>query len=459
MALVPYFILSPNTVLSIIGLIRGPDKTVPTPAEDWRKATVNVVIPAHNEQYTIVLCLASLMQQTLKPQRIILIDDGSEDHTFDYVKTFCEIHNFNVEIIQRAEPIGKTPTIKIQSRVFEADVEFILDGDTVLKSPNYIERCVEELYKGIGIASACGVILPLYDKQRLKMYDQEAVQKFLSVKKNAKMQIPRSWWQKVSQGYSNIFRDVLYTYLQRFLYIGQMDFFGSIVNPIGCAVAYRQKYVREFFDTYEPKFGDNLSNSEDIFIGFALLNKGYRNIQLQDVECRSREPHLERLPKQIYLWSSSFVQSCYFFPSLLFSPFKFFKRWIAKKRAKKFGVEELRKVQEAYRQPFGDELGKTRGRPMGWSIFWSLFEKCSFSIIFWAFIIMGWWEIIAWTVVLESFVALFILTAVAKGHRLKYFFKGILVTPLRYLAVLLDIFIITHFAIEVWIFRYRKWRK
>lgn len=36
MATTPYFILSPNTVLSLIGLIHGPDKTVPKPAEDWR---------------------------------------------------------------------------------------------------------------------------------------------------------------------------------------------------------------------------------------------------------------------------------------------------------------------------------------------------------------------------------------------------------------------------------------
>jgi len=38
MAAVPYFILSPSTVLSLVGLFKRPDKTVPTPAEDWRQA-------------------------------------------------------------------------------------------------------------------------------------------------------------------------------------------------------------------------------------------------------------------------------------------------------------------------------------------------------------------------------------------------------------------------------------
>ena len=38
MATAPWFVLSPNALLSTVGLLRGPDKTVPTPAEDWQAA-------------------------------------------------------------------------------------------------------------------------------------------------------------------------------------------------------------------------------------------------------------------------------------------------------------------------------------------------------------------------------------------------------------------------------------
>ena len=52
MATAPWFVLSPNALLSTIGLLRGPDKTVPTPAEDWRAAVVDVAvgpgIPQHD---------------------------------------------------------------------------------------------------------------------------------------------------------------------------------------------------------------------------------------------------------------------------------------------------------------------------------------------------------------------------------------------------------------------------
>jgi len=55
MATAPWFVLGPNTLLSLYGLVRGPDRTVPTPAEDWRKAVVDVVVPCFREEDNIVL--------------------------------------------------------------------------------------------------------------------------------------------------------------------------------------------------------------------------------------------------------------------------------------------------------------------------------------------------------------------------------------------------------------------
>jgi cellulose synthase/poly-beta-1,6-N-acetylglucosamine synthase-like glycosyltransferase len=81
MATLPYFVFSPNSIISLIGLLRGPDPTVATPAEDWRDATVDVVIPALNEESTIAACLASVGRQTLKPRQILLLYDGCMDRT------------------------------------------------------------------------------------------------------------------------------------------------------------------------------------------------------------------------------------------------------------------------------------------------------------------------------------------------------------------------------------------
>jgi glycosyltransferase involved in cell wall biosynthesis len=328
MATLPYFVFSPSTILSLGGLLRGPDKTTPTPTEDWRLATVDVVIPALNEAENIVNCLASVARQTFRPRRIILVDDGSTDATVLRARLFCDLQQIELTIIQRQSPIGKTPTIKRQAREFDSDVEFILDADTVLESDNYIERTVQELYQAVGIASACGVILPQGRRDRRRTQETAEIAAF-----NASYPLPhateRGALSTVRRGITNAYREVLYLFLQRVVYRGQMAFFGTMTNPVGCAVAYRRKYVRALFDYISPILGDDLTNSEDIFIGFSMLNEGYRNIQLIDVQARTVEPEVHRLPRQVYLWSSSFLQSCYYFDPLVRSPFRAIKRWLS----------------------------------------------------------------------------------------------------------------------------------
>jgi len=460
MAFIPYFLLSPNTIMSIGGFLRGPDKTVPTPPEDWRQATVDVVIPALNEERNIVLCLASIARQTKCPRRIIVIDDGSSDNTAHYAKTFCELNAMELIFVQRKLPIGKTPTIKRQAREFDSDVEFILDADTILESDNYIERTVQELYKARGIASACGTILPLREKDRRAMLQTPFVREFLSIFPRTSV-YPASVYQRIQRAITNFYRDVLYIFLQRFIYRGQMVFFGTMTNPVGCAVAYRRKYIKDLFDKYEPILGDDLTNSEDIFIGFALLDKGYRNIQLADVYARSEEPEANRLPEQIYMWSSSFLQTCYYFDSLLRSPLKTLKRLRKRRKDRKIikKTEEKRHIQEPYRQAFGEQFTRTYGRPIGWVLLTSAMEKVFFPATLLIMIILQLWIPLAITVAAETLVSVSVLTLVSKPHRVKYFLKGLLATPLRYSSLLYDLYTITRFAADLWIFRSRKWRK
>jgi glycosyltransferase involved in cell wall biosynthesis len=460
MATTPYFVISPNAILSIIGLLHGPDRIEPTPAEDWRQATVDVVIPALNEQKNITLCLSSLMRQTLRPSRIILIDDGSSDRTMELARDFCAANDLPLIAHKRREPIGKTPTIKRQAREFDSDVEFILDGDTILKSDNYIERTIEELYKARGIASACGTILPLREKDRREEIKREPIRKLLKRDPSLELKVEEGFLNRLQRTISNLYRDTLYLFLQRFVYHGQMVFFGSITNPVGCAVAYRRKYVRDLFDKYEPILGDDLTNSEDIFIGFALLDKGYRNIQLTDVYARSEEPEFKRLPRQIYMWSSSFLQSCYYFDSLLRSPFKGLKRYrLRRKTEKNREIQEKRKIKEPYRQPFGEDYTREYGRPMGWVVLISAFEKVSFPTAITLMMILKMWEALGVTMAAESILSLTVLAVISKGQRWAYVGKGLLVTPIRYLSILFDLLTMFRFAFELWVLRSRRWRK
>ena len=326
MATMPYFVLSPNTALSILGLMRGPDTTRPTPSEDWREATVDVIIPALNEEHHIVLCLASVMRQTLRPRRIVLVDDGSSDATAARARAFCAFHDVEIDVIQRRYSIGKTPTIREQVRALDSDVTFILDADSVLESENYIERVVQELYQAGGIASACGTVLPLREADHRAATETPAVRAFVRAFPWRGPAVRKGWLHRLASGTTNMYREVLYLFLQRFIYRGQMALFGTTCNPVGCAVAYRRKYLEALFDHFEPLLGDDLTNSEDIFIGQAMLDQGYRNVHLSDIYARTVEPEVQRLPRQVYLWSSAFLQSSFYFDTLLKSPFKAHKR-------------------------------------------------------------------------------------------------------------------------------------
>lgn len=460
MATAPWFVISPSAVLSLIGLLRGPDKTTPTPAEDWSQAVVDVVVPAYKEEDNIIHCLASLARQTLQPRNVILVDDGGHDETVPRAKEYAASVSMNLVVVERQASIGKTPTIKRQAREFDSDVEFILDGDTFLESPDYIERCVMELYQGVGIASACGTILPMRPRDRHALAQTAEFQRWHGAQTFDDPHARRSrlhalWWW-----ITNIYRDSLYLFLQRFVYRGQVVFFGGIISPVGCAVAYRRKYIKNLFDHYEPILGDDLTNSEDIFIGFSLNNEGYRNMQLQDVVARSEEPEVSRLPKQIKLWSSSFLQSCYYFDDLVRSPFKTLKRWRKKRKDKREKIEDLRKIKEPYRQAFGAEQTKIYGRPIGWAIFLSAFEKIGFPTALIIMLILGLWEPLAVTILAEMILSLFILVLVAtKGERISTLFKGILILPIRYGLMIAEVYTIGRFAIDLWITGNRKWRK
>jgi hypothetical protein len=69
------------------------------------------------------------------------------------------------------------------------------------------------------------------------------------------------------------------------------------------------------------------------------------------------------------------------------------------------------------------------------------------------------WEPVVVTVVAETIIALGALVIVARGQRLEYLAKGILISPMRYALIFWDAITIGRFATDLWVTRNRKWRK
>ena len=49
---------------------------------------IDVLIPAYNAEKHIKNCLNSLLLQTYKDLRIVIVDDGSKDNTYDILKEY-----------------------------------------------------------------------------------------------------------------------------------------------------------------------------------------------------------------------------------------------------------------------------------------------------------------------------------------------------------------------------------
>jgi len=459
-ATAPHFVLGPSTFLSLLGLIHGPDRTPPTPIGDWRKAVVDVVIPALNEERYIVLCLDSISKQTLQPRYVLLVDDGSRDHTVEYAKNYAGSVGLQLLPVFHDHCIGRTSSLKAGARELNADVEFVLDGDTELESENYIERCVEELYIAAGVASVCGTIMPLRERDRRRLLASAKVQRVLEQHPDYHFAKPAGLLHRLSSSITNNYRTVLYTFLQRFIHKGQMNLYGSITHPLGCAVAYRRDRLKVLLDHYEPILGDNLTSSEDIFIGFSLVEQGFRNVQLPDVYARSLEPEFHHLPAQLKLWSSSLLQSCYYFNDLVRSPFLSLRRWQNRRRFDEVSKSHrAKRVSEPYREVFGKEITQRQGRPMGWVVFMSAFEKVCFPVTILIMLTLGYWELLGFVLLVESVFALSILTWVSRGKRLEMLWRGILATPVRYGALLYELVAITRFGWDLWVSGHREWRR
>lgn len=448
------FALNPNALLSAYGLWRGPDPTVPTPSDHWRDAVVDVIIHANRQQHEIVYSLASLLCQNRPVRQVILIEDGGHerDHTVQIAREFANANGMALRVFERQWTIGKVPTIKRQARELDGDVQFILDAGTVLDSPDYIERCVRELYQGVGIASACGIGLPMRARDRRKWAAMPQFRRWIGDDPyrdpllHAEPVHRLLWWL------GNSYRECASAIQQRFVNRGQMALVGGVLYPQGNAIAWRRRYLKDVFDRYEPVYGDDLTSRPDLFIGLALDNVGYRNIQLQDVQARSVGPAIQHLPRQAQRDTIAFLQSCRDFDSLLRTPLKSARRvwrqWRERGRTRAPDWRDLRRIREAYRQPFGERLTRQQGRPIGWAMFFAALEKVLLPLLLLALAVTGQWFALLALVAIDCVLSLGILLKVMPGPRAITLVKGVLAIPMRYALMFVDLFTVLGFMLR-----------
>lgn len=455
-----WVVIGPSAVLGLLGRWRGPDATLPTPAEDWRQATIDVVIPAGRDQQRIVYCLASLLRQTLAPRRVRLVGDNGvdRDHTVQIAREFARATDLALEVSEAMVwPTSRAGAIQREAAGSDADVLLVLDGDTVLESPEYLEACVRGMYQGVGIASACGTVLPLRPSQRSLLVDSPGFQRWLAgdrhVDPGAGFGCLRRAWRRLGDAHG----DCVASIEQRFIQRGLMAAYGGVVCP-GGAVLYRRRYLKDLFDRYAPIRGDNLGEVEELFIGPALNAVGYRNILLEEVVARVDHPEPQWLPGRAYRWSASLLQGGHYFDALLRTPIRPRRTPTPAGERGVRDAAEMRLIAEAYRQPFGERLTQLHGRPIGNALLAAAIERVGYPALLLSLLLMGQWPVLAMIVAAEVALALAVLAwLAAPGSRRSAVVAGFITSPLRYALILADSATLPRFAAQLWVTGERRW--
>jgi glycosyltransferase involved in cell wall biosynthesis len=110
-----------------------------------REAVISVIIPCYNESRYIRRCLTTLMDQSLPPHEIIVVDDGSSDGTTDI------IGEFNVQLL-RQDHAGPAAARNLGVSAATGDILVLVDADMFFDR-DYVRRLTEPITAGTAMGT------------------------------------------------------------------------------------------------------------------------------------------------------------------------------------------------------------------------------------------------------------------------------------------------------------------
>ena len=108
--------------------------------ERERTPTVSIVIPVYNSEPYIIKCLESLAGQTYTNIQVLVINDGSTDHSGDLAWAYCK-HDERF-VYRRQDNQGVSAARNLGVSLADGEYLTFVDGDDYV-APEYIEKLVE----------------------------------------------------------------------------------------------------------------------------------------------------------------------------------------------------------------------------------------------------------------------------------------------------------------------------
>lgn len=122
-------------------------------AVNTRGLSVTAIVPTFNRAHFLAKAIRSLLEQTLPPTQVIVVDDGSSDSTGDVIRAFGE----RVQGI-RKDNGGKSSALNCALRLAEGEFIWIFDDDDIAM-PDALEKLISALVS----RPECGFSYGRYD--------------------------------------------------------------------------------------------------------------------------------------------------------------------------------------------------------------------------------------------------------------------------------------------------------
>jgi len=114
---------------------------------------VSILIPCFNEEKSIEKCVLSCLNQSRKPDQIVVVDDSSTDKTPDILARY----RGQIKIVRTLKRTGKKSSAQEYGLKFiEGDIFVVTDGDTVLHK-NFIKNIIKG-FNGSNIVAVSGYV-------------------------------------------------------------------------------------------------------------------------------------------------------------------------------------------------------------------------------------------------------------------------------------------------------------
>jgi len=232
---------------------------------------VSIIIPAYNEERFIERAIDSVFNQSLQPEKVIVVDDCSTDKTPEICTQLKKKYK-NLEIIRQKQNNGKASNISyVLKECSLSEITIVLDADTYL-TEGFIKEIVKPFWNKRVVIST-GISLPVK---------------------------PSNFIGKV------IYRGAIFQYLFFCFRKEAHSFRNAIAVISGDSSAYRTSFLKELGGFPQGTV------TEDVDITWLALEKGYKISFQKKSLAKSNDPSTLRGHwKQIVRWYSGTIQCVY----------------------------------------------------------------------------------------------------------------------------------------------------